>query len=405
MSVDGACDPRFAQVRDEFERNLAERGEVGASVCVTLAGETVVDLWGGTTEPSGPGDRSPWTKDTLALMWSATKGATALCAHMLASRGVLDLDAPVAQYWPEFAKNGKDAIPVRMLLCHQAGLAAFHDPLPINAFYDWDVITDTLAGEEPFWEPGTRHGYHGTTFGHLVGEVVRRVDGRSLGTFFREEVAQPFGLDLFIGLPEEHESRVAPNIDMDMPASPDELPTFYRVALSDPTSLPGLIVLNTGGWMGTGACNTRESHAAELPALGGIGNGRALAGMYAPLANGGGDLVTPEQLAQMGAVSAAGIDASVLMPSRWTLGFMKALDNRAQGPGDRDFCFMSEEAFGHAGMGGSMGFADPKARLSFGYVMNKQGGGLALNERGQSLIDAVYRALGYKRVREGIWYD
>jgi CubicO group peptidase (beta-lactamase class C family) len=401
MAVDGFCEPRFEQVREEFERNLTERGEVGASVAVTLDGQTVVDLWGGTADPAAG---TVWTSDTLALIWSATKGATALCAHILASRGELDLDAPVASYWPEFSKNGKEQIPVRMLLNHQAGLAALHDPLPAGAFYDWDLMTDALAKEEPFWEPGTRHGYHGMTFGFLVGEVVRRVSGRSLGTFFREEVAGPLGLDFHIGLPAEHESRVAPNIDMDMPSSPDEFPTFYKMALSDPSSLPGLIVLNTGGWMGTGACNTRESHAAELPSLGGLANGRALAGMYRPLALGGDGLVSPEQLQKMATVSSAGIDASVLVPSRWSLGFMKAIDNRAQGPGDRDFTFISEDAFGHAGMGGAMGFADPRTRLSFGYVMNKQGGGLALNERGQSLIDAVYRALGYRRIDDGIWF-
>ncbi len=405
MAVQGSYDPRFAQVREELERNLAERGEVGASVCVTLDGETVVDLWGGQAQPA---TGTPWSEDTIALIWSATKGATALCAHILASRGQLDLDAPVASYWPEFAKNGKETIPVRMLLSHQAGLPAFHDPLPMGAFYDWDLITDALAREETFWEPGTRHGYHGHTFGFLVGEVVRRITGRSLSTFFREEIAEPLGLDFHIGLPEEHESRVAPNIDMEMPSSPEDLPTFYKVALSDPTSLPGLIVLNTGGWMGTGAHNTRESHAAELPSLGGIANARALAGMYRPLALGGAvddvRLVSEEQVVRMGTVVAAGIDACVLVPSRWTLGYMKSIDNRTEGPGDRDIAFMSEDAFGHAGMGGSMGFADPRARLSFGYVMNKQGGGLAINERGQSLIDATYRALGYRRVNNGTWF-
>jgi CubicO group peptidase (beta-lactamase class C family) len=402
MTVDGFCEPRFQQVRDELERNIAERGEVGASVAVTIDGETVVDLWGGVADPAS---NAPWTSGTIALVWSATKGAAALCAHILASRGQLDLDAPVAEYWPEFAKNGKEHIPVRMLLNHQSGLAALHDPLPMGAFYDWDLMTDALAKEEPFWEPGTRHGYHGMTFGYLVGEVVRRVDGRPLGTFFRDEVAHPLRLDFHIGLPEADESRVAPNIDMDMPSDPNDFPTFYKVALSDPTSLPGLIVLNTGGWMGTGACNTRESHAAELPSLGGLANGRALAGIYKPLANGGEGLVSPEQIQKMTTVSSAGTDASVLVPSRWTLGFMKAIDNRRLGQGDRDFAFISEDAFGHAGMGGAMGFADPRARMSFGYVMNKQGGGLALNDRGQSLIDAVYRALGYRRVDDGIWFN
>lgn len=400
MTVNGSCDPRFAQVRDEFERNLEQRGEVGASVCLTIDGETVVDLWGGTKDPA---TNEPWAEDTLALIWSATKGATALCAHILASRGELDLDAPVVTYWPEFAKNGKEDITVRHLLTHQAGLAVLHDPLPVGAFYDADLMADVLAKEEAWWEPGTRHGYHGMTFGYLVGEVVHRVSGRSIGTFFREEVAGPLGLDLHIGLAEADEARVAPNLDADMP-DPQDLPTFYKVALSQPTTLQGLMILNTGGWMGTGACNTRESHAAELPSLGGIGNARSLAGMYTPLALGGGDLVSREQLSKMSAVASAGVDASVLVPSRWSLGFNKGIDNRHLGRGDRDFFFIPEEAFGHPGMGGAVGFADPRARIAFGYVMNKQGLGLALNERGQSLIDAVYRALGYGRVDNGIWF-
>jgi CubicO group peptidase (beta-lactamase class C family) len=221
--------------------------------------------------------------------------------------------------------------------------------------------------------------------------------------FFRDEVAEPLGLDMHIGLAEEHESRVAPNLDADMP-DPEDIPTFYKVALSQPTTLQGLMIMNTGGWMGTGACNTRESHAAELPSLGGIANARSLAGMYTPLALDGGDLVAREQLAKMSAVASAGVDASVLVPSRWSLGFNKGIDNRHLGRGDKDFFFIPEEAFGHPGMGGAVGFADPRARVAFGYVMNKQGVGLALNERGQSLIDAVYRALGYGRVDDGIWF-
>lgn len=401
MTVQGSCDPRFAQVREEFERNLAERGEVGASVCVTLNGETVVDLWGGVADPA---TGRQWEQDTIALVWSATKGAVALSAHILASREELVIDSPVVEYWPEFAKNGKEDITVRQLLCHQAGLAILHDPLPMGAFYDWELMVDALAKEEPCWEPGTRHGYHGMTFGYLVGEVVRRVSGKSIGTFFRDDVAGPLGLDLHIGLSEADEARVAPNIDMDMPADPADLPTFYKVALSDPTSLPGQMIMNTGGWMGTGACNTRESHAAELPSLGGVGNGRALAGMYTPLALGGGDLVSLEQLQKMNAVEASGLDASVLVPTRWSLGFNKGIDNRHLGRGDRDFNFIPEDAFGHPGMGGSIGFADPRARLAFGYVMNKQGGGLALNDRGEALVDAVYRALGYEQVNDGIWF-
>ena len=188
MSIEGTCAPRFAQVREEFERNIADRSEIGASVCVTVDGETVVDLWGGVAEPASG---RAWGADTIGHVWSATKGATALCAHMLAARGQLDLNAPVAHYWPEFAKNGKDGILVRHLLNHQAGLPAVRDPLPPGCFYDWQLMVDALAREEPFWKPGTRNGYHALTFGFLVGEVVRRVSGRTLGEYFRAEVAGP----------------------------------------------------------------------------------------------------------------------------------------------------------------------------------------------------------------------
>src|SRR5256885_15615353 len=241
--VSGYYDPQSERVSEEFVRNFQERGEVGASVCIKLEGETVVDLWGGIARPD---TQTPWVEDTISLIWSATKGATALCAHILASRGLLDLNAPVATYWPEFAKNGKEGILVRHLLNHQAGLPAVREPLPAGAFYDWSLMTEALAREEPFWRPGTRNGYHALTFGYLVGEVVRRVSGVSLGTFFRSEVASPLGLDFWLGLPEEHEGRVAPTIPA---APPDPAPSFYVAALTDPTSMAALVLANSGGYM------------------------------------------------------------------------------------------------------------------------------------------------------------
>jgi CubicO group peptidase (beta-lactamase class C family) len=404
MSIEGFCEPRFARVREEFERNFAERGEVGASVCVTLDGEPVVDLWGGQADPAAG---RAWDRDTIGHVWSATKGATALCAHMLASRGQLDLNAPVARYWPEFAKNGKESVLVRHLLNHQAGLPAVRDPLPAGCFYDWSLMVDALAREEPFWRPGTRNGYHALTFGYLVGEVIRRVDGRTLGAFFRDEVAGPLGLDFWIGLPPEQEGRVAPTIPAAPPGPGDPVPSFYVAALTDPTSVQGLVLANTGGYMLLpGESDTRTAHAAEIGAVGGISNARGLAGMYRALALGGAPLVDPDQLAVMGAVSSAtSVDAVLLVPSRFTLGYVKTADNRYLPLADREGVLMSEEAFGHVGMGGSHGFADPRARISFGYTMSRQGTGLGVNERGQSLIDAVYAAIGYRRVGDGgPWY-
>jgi CubicO group peptidase (beta-lactamase class C family) len=407
MSTNGECDARFGAVREEFERNFAERGDVGAAVCVTLDGETVVDLWGGTADPA---TGRAWERDTIGVVWSCTKGATALCVLMLVTRRQLDLDAPVASYWPEFAQNGKDAITVRKALAHQAGLAAFSEPIPDDGYCDWALIVDRLAQQVPLWAPGTRNGYHALTFGHLVGEVVRRVSGRSLGTFFREEVAEPLGLDIWIGLPEEHEARVAPTIPAAFPEPGDAIPSFYRVAMTDPTSVGALVLMNSGLVFAPGWIDTRAAHAAELPAFGGIANARALAGMYRALAAGGEidgvRLVDAATLAEMSAVaSATSVDATMLVPTRWGLGFVKSTDSSAGEPGDRDGVVLAEEAFGHVGMGGSIGFADPRARLSFGYTMNRQGMSVGLDARAQSLIDATYTALGYIRSpRGGSWY-
>jgi CubicO group peptidase (beta-lactamase class C family) len=408
VAVAGTCAPEFAAVRAEFEANFAARGEVGASVCVTVDGETVVDLWGGVADPAAG---TAWARDTIGNVWSCTKGATALCAHILASRGALDLNAPVAEYWPEFAAAGKDTVLVRHLLSHQAGLPALRTPLPPGAFYDWDLMTAALAAEEPFWQPGTRNGYHALTFGFLVGEVVRRVSGRGLGEFFAAEVAGPLGLDFWLGLPAEQEGRVAPTIAADLPQPGDPIPSLYVAALTDPTSIPGLVIANNGGYLlMPGESDSRAAHGAVIGAAGGITNAAGLAGMYRPLALGGAvdgvRLVSEDHLATMGAVAVAtSLDAVVLVPTRFALGFMKCTDNSHLPPADREGLLMSEEAFGHNGMGGSLGFADPRARMSFGYSMNRQGTGVGVNARGQSLVDAVYAALGYRRTTvAGGWH-
>jgi CubicO group peptidase (beta-lactamase class C family) len=403
MSVQGDCHPRFATVRDEFERNFRERGELGAAACVTLDGEPVVDLWGGFADRQ---QTRPWQPDTLTLVWSCTKGAVALCAHVLVARGLLDLDAPVAHYWPEFAQHGKGEITTRLLLNHQAGLPAIRHPLQPGELYDWRRITDLLAAAEPFWPPGTRQGYHATTFGHLVGEVVRRVSGKELAEFYRDAIAGPLGLDFHLGLPEADEPRVAPTVRAD-PVPPGETPwRFLTQAGADLQGVQALIMKNHGRQPGDQ--DSRTAHAAVLPSQGGLASARGLAGLYTPLALGGTfrgvRLVDGETLAALGAVSSASaVDVVLLVGLRFGLGFMKSSDNRLGPAGARDSLILSEAAFGHAGMGGSLGFADPAARLAFGYVMNKQGHGVLLNERGQNLVDAVYRSLGYRSDRGGRW--
>jgi len=403
--TEGICKSGFEQVAEAFQKNFDAKGEVGASVCLTVGGETVVDLWGGTADQK---TGAPWTKDTVSIVFSCTKGATALCAHVLASRGKLDLDAPISELWPEFAKNGKERATTRMMLDHSVGLPALRAKVKDNGPYEWDHMTGLLAEEAPFWEPGTRNGYHGFTFGWTVGEMVRRAAGVSLGTFFQNEIAKPLGLDFWIGLPEAIEPRVAPIIPFIY--KPEQAKTPFMIDLATKKESPAaLFFFNVGAWR-TGGANTRAGRAAEIGAANGVTNARGLAGMYAPLAQGGGELVDGKTLARMGEVSmATHDDATLRIPTRFALGFMKSMDNRKRSVGaklfgpDVDSVIMSSAAFGHVGAGGSLGFADPAAGLSFGYTMNRMGPGLLMNERGQALVDAAYLSLGYTNKDGGVW--
>jgi CubicO group peptidase (beta-lactamase class C family) len=401
----GTCRPGFERVAEAFEKNFRDKGEIGASVCLTVGSETVVDLWDGVADPKS---NAPWTRDTVSIVFSCTKGATALCAHVLASRGELDLDAPVAELWPEFAQHGKERVTTRMMLDHSSAVPAVRGKVKDDGPYDWAYMTERLAAEVPFWEPGTRNGYHGFTFGWTVGEMVRRASGKSLGAFFREEIARPLGLDFWIGLPEEIEPRVAPIVPHVYKAA-DAVTPFMRDLATNKESVAALFYFNNGAWRSGGA-NTRAGHAAEIGAANGITNARGLAGMYAPLANGGGDLVDATTLARMGEVSmATHDDATLRIPTRFALGFMKSMDNRKRSLAaklwgeDCDSVILGSAAFGHVGAGGSLGFADPVAGMSFGYTMNRMGPGLLMNERGQSLVDAAYLSLGYKDKAGGVW--
>jgi CubicO group peptidase (beta-lactamase class C family) len=403
--VGGSCDPRFARVREEFEKNLAERGEVGASVCVMIDGAPVVDLWGGVRDRASG---RAWEEDTVSVVFSTTKGMTSLCAHILLSRGQLDLAAPVAAYWPEYAQAGKEGTTVGMMLAHRAGTPLVSAPLAEGAFLDWDGMIAALEAERPVWEPGTRHGYHALTFGWLVGELVRRVSGQSLGTFLRTEVAEPLGLDLWIGLPDELEPRVAPMGFAD-PQPGDEPSRLSAVVATEPESVQAVMLGNTGGYMlgGESGFDSRAAHAAEIGATGAVTNARAIAGMYAPLACGGSangvTLVDGAGLARMATTVSAGPDAMLFANSRFTYGFVPSIDNRHDPAGLRDSMILSADAFGHPGLGGGVGFASPANRMSFGYTMNAMGPGTLLNPRGQSLVDAVYTSLGYTDAGAEVW--
>ncbi|MCZ6500989.1 MAG: serine hydrolase [Gammaproteobacteria bacterium] len=399
--IKGRCDEKFQPVLDEFVRNFNARNELGASVCINVAGETLVDLWGGMKSPGK--EAASWEEDTISVVFSCTKAATALCAHMLIDQGKLELNAPVAEYWPEFASHGKEQATVAMMLNHSVGVPALREPVKEGGFLDWDYMSDRLAQEEPFWKPGTRNGYHMMTFGWTVGELVRRVSGQSLGTFFRNNIAKPLHLDFWIGLPESEFGRVSRTLRW-RPEKGQKPAPFTMALLNDPNSLQYLAFLNNGRHK----TDSPDSYRTEYGAGGGIGNGRSLAAMYTPLANGGlhndVKLLSNDHIERMRAVSVAtSEDATLLMPSRFGLGFMLSMDNRNRESGYMETLILGQQAFGHAGAGGSDGFADTEANLAFGYSMNRMGAGILLNERGQSLVDAVYRCLGYRTDSPGFW--
>ena len=386
IETHGACDSRFNAVKDAFAENFPTHGEVGAAVAVMVDGELVVDLWAGHADPART---RPWERDTIVNVFSTTKGMTAICAHRLVDQGLLDLDAPVASYWPEFAQAGKEKLPVRYLLSHRAGLPAVKDVLPAGSIYKWDVMTAALAAQEPWWEPGAKHGYHALTYGWLVGEVVRRITGKSLGTYFREEVAEPLGLDFHIGLAEEHDARTAEMIPAPLPQPGDTSP--LAEILSKPGSMPFKAFVVSPDMMQPGQVNTREWRAAEIPSSNGHGNARAMARVYGALARGGeldGVRVLSQEVIDRAIVEQSiGPDAVLAdLPTRFGLGFILTLPDAPLGPNPR--------TFGHPGMGGSLGFADPDAKVGFGYVMNKM---IAtpdlIDPRWSSMIDAVYVSL------------
>ncbi len=397
--IEGHYDPKFSAVYAAFVENFELRDEVGASCALTLDGQAVVDLWGGRVTRGG----AAWTRDTISMVFSATKGAMAICAHMLADRGLLDLDAPISRYWPAFDAGGKEQARVSMTLDHTVGVPHVRGPVKPGEFWDYDAMIARVAEEPAFWVPGSRQGYHGITMAWTVGELIHLASKQRLGAFFDEEIAKPLGLDFWIGLPEAHESRVAPMIMAEPDAAWLET-QFIRTALGTRDTPTALFMRD----FATFEPNTRACRAAEVGSANGMANARALAGLYAPLANGGRlngmNMVGPETLTRMGRVSAAtSEDATLMIPARFALGFMKSTDNRRLPQVVNSSLLMTEPAFGHVGAGGSIGLADPECRMSFGYSMNRMGTGLLLNARGQTLLDAAYTALGYRTNAGGVW--
>jgi CubicO group peptidase (beta-lactamase class C family) len=372
--INGRCDERFAGVRDVMAANLDKGADVGSSVAIIHEGEMVVDLWGGTIDDAG----TPWAEDTLINVWSTTKTMTALCALMLADRGELDLHAPVATYWPEFAAEGKEAIEVRHLLGHTAGLAGWTEPLDETDLYDWEKACARLASQAPWWEPGTASGYHAITQGYLVGEVVRRISGKSLGTFFADEVAGPLGADFHIGTGPDLDGRVALIIPP---------PGEFGTEGLDPNGIPYRCFTNP-------PLNARQSwteawRRAEIPAANGHGNARSVARVQSVLSHGGevdgvrlmsptgGDAVFEEQ--------AKGTDLVLGVPLCLGVGYGINSPELPISPNPRT-CFWG-------GWGGSIVVNDLDANLTVAFVMNRMGEGTTGDDRGIGIVLATYMAL------------
>jgi CubicO group peptidase (beta-lactamase class C family) len=386
--VRGHCDPRFTRVRDAFAEILVSGAEVGAALAVCLDTRPVIDLWGGHADAARA---RPWERDTLVNLYSVGKAVSAVCALRLVEAGRLDLETPVARYWPEFAQANKGDIPVRWILTHQVALPAIARPLPSGAWRHWDVMTEALAAQAPWWEPGAGHGYHVNMQGFLVGELVRRITGTTYGTYLRESLAGPAGLDFFVGLTPALEARCAELVPR--PASAED--AALRQALSaDPATLSGLALMRVNAYRnppevsGTGVVNTHAWRAAEVPSTNGHGTARGVARLYAALAGDGtldgARILAPELIARACAPAADGDDIVLGRPTRFGLGFQLTMAERPLGPNPR--------AFGHFGAGGSLGFADPDAHVAFGYAMNQGRAGWQ-HKHVRHLIDLVYAAL------------
>jgi CubicO group peptidase (beta-lactamase class C family) len=376
--VSGTVDDRFAAVRTQFEQNLANGDDVGASVAVVLDGELVVDLWGGTVTGDDGVDK-PWERDTIINVWSTTKTMTALSALVLADRGELDVDAPVAKYWPEFAANGKSNVLVRHLMSHSAGLSGWQEPLSPDDVYDWEKCTSLLAAQAPWWEPGTASGYHALTQGYLVGEVVRRVSGASVGTFFASEIAGPLGADFFIGTPAAADSRVAhvipPAAGLEGTDALDHDSITYRT-FSNPE-------------LNAAQSQTVPWRRAEIPAAGGHGNARSVATAQSVVSHGG-------EVNGVRLMSPAGVDRifqqqtygqDLILPAVFKLGIGYGLQcpEVPISPNEKA-CFWG-------GWGGSLCVNDVDSRMTFAYVMNRMGEGTTGDIRGGSLLFAAYGAM------------
>lgn len=378
--VHGEVAPRYSRVADAFAANLAENGDVGAAFCLYEDGEPVVDIWGGLADPRRG---RPWARDTLALWFSITKAAAAICALQLVERGALELDQPVARYWPEFAANGKEHVTVREALSHRAGVAHLDTPLTREQIYAWEPVARAIAEQAPNWQLGAAWGYHVRTWGWLVGELTRRVDGRMLGRYFSEEVAGPLGLQFWIGLPEREEHRVAHLLPQpDPPETYTTGDSLKDLVMTGPSKQ--FLYADEALW------NSRSFHAAEIPSSNGIGDARSVARMFAATIGevDGVRLLGPDIVEEATKVHSDGMDL-VLQRGFYRVGLGL---HRSPGIGVR----VGERAFGHPGQSGSLAWADPDRGLAYAYVPNQMIAATSPegHVRSASLTKAVYESQG-----------
>jgi CubicO group peptidase (beta-lactamase class C family) len=375
--IDGVCDERFAAVRDALERNLDSGEELGASLVVDVDGVRAVDLWGGFRDPART---VPWSERTITNVWSSTKPVTALAALMLVDRGELDVNAPVARYWPEFAAGGKQDVTIRHLMSHSTGVSGLDQPAATEDLYDWEKATSRMAAQEPWWEPGTASGYHALNWGHLVGELVRRISGKTLKRFVAEEIAGPLGADFQIGAAEADWDRIAdvvppPPLPIDPAALGPDSPALKT--FTGPT--PDAAAANTAGW-----------RRADIGAVNGHGNARSLARIGSVIARGGEadgirllgqetiDLIFEEQL--------NGVDLVLGVPLRWGVGYGLPRPDLLPWLPDEKICFWG-------GWGGSMLVMDTGRRMTVSYMMNKMGPGVVGSDRSTEYGQAIYQAV------------
>lgn len=398
----GDVEEGYGPVADAFRRNFAERGEIGAACAVYRDGRKVVDLWGGYRDGES---RAPWEADTLVPMFSTTKGVASMAVAVAHSRGLIDYDAAVAKYWPEFAAAGKERVTVRQLLSHQAGLCAIDERLELPDLVDLDRIAAVVARQKPAWEPGTRHGYHGITLGWYEGELIRRVDPqrRTLGRFFAEEVARPLGVEFYIGLPDSVPGERVATIHGYRPAEMllhlHEFPPRFVLGFLNPRSITYRTFGNPRITGLVNEYNRRELLRAEIPAANGVGQPRAVAAAYGEFATGGRRLgLTAETLDALSSPAVAPrdgrIDVVLHIESVFSLGYVKPFPRFVFGSG-------AGLAFGTPGAGGSFGFADPDVGVGFAYAMNRTGFRLYDDPRELALRDALYRCLGERPQRAG----